>query len=220
MANILTFGTVTQRTPDGYLLGAEIERISGFLRFRGTVVLEGLGGVVVFTHPDVPAKHPAVPEGFQARRVLIGASIEQLRREVELGVGVVRALEALSPGSLVVAATNDGAVSPHGVCVPQESDLRDIASNLGGTMPAVLITGPEAFRYTREWLLRNATATTSGTLGIIQPSSSHPTTQSRPTVVRILAPGSIDCLSPGGISVSSVIDASRTISQWEMSEWT
>lgn len=220
MTAVQQFGSGDLRSGSGSLLSGEVERIKGFLRYRGLLMTEGFGGWLVVVHPDIAeADLPLL--GADSLRLVIGASLEAIRNLVDLTIGEIRALEALSPGPLILATGAGNASQATLVAVPDNGDLRDICSVLGGTATAFLHAGAGGHAEL-EGLLSASSARdgASRQLGVLQPIIATPTRGELPTVVRITGPGEVECLVEGALTMDRVRSAASAISQWEIGEWT
>jgi hypothetical protein len=221
MKTLQQFGSASDRSGGGALLSSGIERIKNFLRYRGLLLAEGLGGWLVIVHPALAPEVDRRLVDVGLRRVILGASLEELRRAIDLTVGETRALEVLSPGPLVVAKGDGDASRAMLIAVPDSWDLRDIASASGGTARAFLQEGAA-----RKAQLDDIVSACSAVhpafphLGVLESSSDSPTWRESPTVVRIAGPGAVDCLAQGVLAVDAVEAASALVSQWEIGDWT
>lgn len=220
MTAMQPFGSTHRRSGSGALLSGEVERIKGFLRNRGLLLAEGLGGWLLLVHPAVAAEveRPLLDVGL--RRVVVGASIQGLRGVAELTVSETRALEVLSPGSLVVAKGNR---EPHAtlLSVPDSDDLRSIAAALGGTGTAFLQTGTRARDRVQDIVSgRSADDRAFQYPNVLQPAVGRVNPPELPTVVRISGPGAGECVAEGALTVDAVAAASDVVSQWEIEDWT
>lgn len=215
------FGSPRSRSGNGALLNSEVERIKEFLRYRGLLLVEGLGGWLVVVHPAVATEVDRSLIDIGLRRVVLGASLEGLRRAIDLTIGETRVLEALSPGPLIVARGDGDASQTSLMAVPDSGDLRDIGSALGGTATAFLQAGSGGRDQLQDILsARNADDRFFSQLGVLESPVGSQTGRERATVVRISGPGAVDCLVEGALTVDSVTAASSQYSQWEIGDWT
>lgn len=218
MTALQQFGLERHRNGSGALLSSEVERIKGFLRFRGLLLAEGLGGWLVIVHPAV-ADRPLLNVGFQ--RVVLGSSLEALRRAVLLTVAETRALEILSPGPLIVAKGDDDASQAMLMAVPDSADLRDIGSASGGTATAFLQAGVRGRAQLEDVLSAGGDhGREFSNLGVLESPVGSRTAPELPTVVRISGPDIVECLVEGAFTVDRVKVACGVISQWEIGDWT
>jgi hypothetical protein len=214
------FGSAQHRSGSGALLSGEVERIKGFLRNRGLLLAEGLGGWLVVVHPAVAAEaeRPLLDAGL--RRVVLGASIEGIRGVADLTVAETRALEVLSPGPLIVAKGNGDESEATLIAVPDSDDLRAIGSALGGTATAFLQTGASARAHVEDIVSGGPDDDPAHRLGVLEPSAERRNAPELPTVVRISGPRTVECLAEGALTVDAVTAASDVVSQWEIEDWT
>ncbi len=221
MSEAQRFGSTTHRSYSGALLSGEIERIKGFLRSRGLLLAEFLDGHLVISFPSVTdeVKGPLIDTGFQ--EVVLGASLDRLRQVTDLAVAEIRVLEALSPGPLIIMRSTSETSKMPPVTIPDNLDLRDIASALGGAMTAFMRPGGDG-----RGLLENALCTpahelhTRAQLGTLETSWSGGAARSRATVVRIIGPRAVECIAEGVLALAKVEEASAHMSQWEIEDWT
>lgn len=215
------FGLAERRSGGGALLSGEVERIKGFLRNRGLLLAEGLGGWLVLVHPAVAAEveRPLLDGGL--RQVILGAFVEGLRGVADLTVAETRALEVLSPGPLIVVKGNGEMPQATLMAVPDSDDLRDIGSALGGTATAFLQTGAGARAHVEDIVSgRRADDRAFNHFGALEPPAGRQNALKIPTVVRISGPRMVECLVEGALTVEAVTAASDVVSQWEIEDWT
>lgn len=221
MSKSQRFGSTTHRTESGALLSGEIERIKGFLRFRGLLLAEFFDGHLVIPFPSVAneIKGPLIDTGFQ--EVVIGASLDGLRQTTRLTVTEIRVLEVLSPGPLIIMRNDSQTSNMAPITIPGDLDLRDIASALGGAMTAFMRPGGDG-----RGLLENALRVpanerhTLAQLGTLESPSNSDAARRRATVVRITRPRAVECIAEGVLALAKVEDASALTSQWEIEDWT
>lgn len=220
MSSLVTFGGDTQRTASGDLLSGEIERIKDFLRFHGVLLVEGFGGWIALTHPSTPIAEPNGGSGVVTREIAIASRLDPLKDVLDLRVGDLRAMEALSPGPLIVEVGQKNGSGKTMVCIPSDADLRDIAASLGGTAAAMIVTGVPLPIDVQTVLLGSAPGSLGRATGLLRAPARRDQQVELPTVVRILEPGSVECLSQGALSLEAVRQATTRITQTEIGDWT
>ena len=221
MTAMQPFGSAQRRSGSGALLSGEVERIKGFLRNRGLLLAEGLGGWLVVVHPAVVAEvqRPLLEVGLT--QVVVGASVDGLRRVADLTVAETRTFEVLSPGSLVVAKGIGDEREATLLAVPDSDDLRGIAGALGGTAIAFVQTGPDARARVEDVVSAEGTDNRDFRhVNVLQPPAGRQNPPELPTVVRISGPRTVECLAEGALAMDAVTAASDVVSQWEIEDWT
>lgn len=218
------FGGTESRSFGGSLLCSEIEKIRSFLRFGGTLATNAMGGLILLRHPETAPVDGVLRPGQRASELLLAAGVEQLREHLDLRAAEIRTMESLSPGPLVLEVAGESDLWRRRVCVPDSIDLRDIASSLGGMVPARFLEeegeGPSLVQSALDQSTEGSPATGVHAVGVLELHEHHNGLLGRPTVVRVLSPGSIECLSQGATSLEMVVQASKRLSEWEMGEWT
>jgi hypothetical protein len=214
------FGSAEQRSSNGALLDGEVQRVKGFLRGRGLLSAEGLGGRLVVVHAALVAdvERPLLDVGLQ--RIVLGASVEGLRSAGELTVAETRAFEVLSPGPLIVATGRDESAATL-MAIPDRDDLREIAHSMGGTVTAFLATGTAEHTQLARFL-KDGRADDLGfsRLGFLEPPDGRRDGLEHATVVRIPGSQVVECLVEGDLTADVVSAASGMVSQWEIEDWT
>jgi hypothetical protein len=184
-------------------------------------VAEFLDGHIVISFPSVAdeVKGPLIDAGFQ--EVVLGASLDGLRQVTDLTVAEIRVLEVLSPGPLIIMRSNSETSKMAPINIPDNLDLRDIASAIGGAMTAFMRPGGDA-----RGLLENALCTpgnerrTPAQLGTLESSRSSDAARRRATVVRITGPGTVEFVAQGVLALAKVEEASAQLSRREIEDWT
>jgi hypothetical protein len=220
MNSLVTFGAETQRTASGDLLSGEIERIKDFLRFHGVLLVEGFGGWIALTHPSTSIAEHKDGSGVKTREIILASRLDSLQAVLDFRVGDLRAMEALSPGPLIVEVAQKNGSGTKMVCIPNNADLRDIASSLGGIAAAMIVTGVLLPIDVQTVLLGSGPGMLGRATAVLRASATRQAPVESPTIVRILAPGSVECLSHGALSLEVVRQATTRIAQAEIGDWT
>lgn len=211
------FGLQEGRLDSGRLRCGELERIAGFLRFHGSLLVPALGGWIILRHPatSLAIEAPLPPDRIDDFHV--GAGLQSLLDIAKLRIADIRVFEALTPGSLILEIGGEGTDPSTRVCLPDDVDLRDIASTLRGSALAVLVQGVDLPAVIADDL---GNAVSRPAVGVLRSAHDRPWLSKSPTLARVRAPGKVECMVSGTVGIADIEQATQTISQHEIADWT
>ena len=216
------FSSVSCRSETGALLGRELEKIYDFLRQHGLLVAECFDGCIVLSHPDLFENAINIMKDLDFHPVVIASNIHILRENTMLSIAATRVLESFSPGPLIVADVPDNNQNNINVTVPDSFDLRDICYLYNGCVKAFIKTGTENIPDVVEGI-KNTDYQKYGfsKVGVLEsPNYDGDYPPSKATMVQISSPGVVKCILNGDLDLELIKAASKTISIWEIGEWT
>lgn len=217
MSRVAKFGLTKpmHRSSSGDLLGCELEEIYDFLKRDGILIAEYSDYIIVIPNPNrvESVRQPLLDAGLQP--VMLGATLQNVRVATDLNLAENRVMELLSPGSLLLVRDHD-ALS---LLIPENRDLRDIATIFQGTMIAYCRRMVEEHAKIEETLQIIGNKLGNYMIGVLE--SYHPNVKKEMiTVVKIRSISNIECVSEGSISISTVREAADRVSIWEVEDWT
>lgn len=210
------------RTDTGALNSKEIEKIRYFLFRRGVLLGSCFDYQVVILHPGLIKDINKVLTDAGLQAIMLGASLASLRETAALSIAESRVLEALTPGSLIVMRSNSLEKDHLPVAIPDYYDLRDICNTYSGTMQVYFWKKKPGQQELQEILFSlNLSKYNISQVGVLEcPSYEEEIQPDVATIVRILGPGDVQCIAEGQFDIGMIEAASKSISIWEMGEWT
>ena len=217
MSRIAKFGLTKpmHRSSSGDLLGCELEEISDFLKRGGILIAEYSDYIIAIPNPDrvESVKQALLDCGLHP--VMLGATLQNVRATTDLNLAENRVMELLSPGSLLLVRDRDAP----SLLIPENRDLRDIATVFQGTMIAYCQRMVGEHAKIEEMLQIIGNKLGNYMFGILE-SYCPNIKNEKITVVKLTSISNIECISEGSISLSTVREAVDRVSIWEVEDWT
>lgn len=222
MKDYLHFGLSmpTHRTDYGSLRSREIDKIITFLQQRGLLIAECFDTHIIIVYPSLfeDIKEVLTQNGWDP--LLIGATLPNLSQETDLTLAQSRTLEVCSPGPLIVLRDSTWNADVFAVTIPDSFDLRDICCIFNGTMKVFIRKNKGRLKQIEDELHNlRLEQYHIRKMGVLESPFYEEDMSKQATVVKILGPGNVKCIDEGEISLKNVIEASKSISQWEIGEW-